>query len=135
MISDAGRVTQEDLEDALDDLAHDLGKYIHLPLSLLPETASADEFHEAAELALMRTRRASTGDQSAHDLWTAFRQEVGNELMAYPGWVELEQAVAKALGWTERLGGAYRTEDRMNLIYDLRAVAPAIRVLRGQIDG
>lgn len=134
-ISDACGVTQEDLEDALDDLAHDLGKYIHLPLSLLPDTASDDEFLEAATLALIRTRRAPTGDQSARELWVAFCQEVGNELVSYPGWIELEQTIANALDWTERLQDAARSESRTKLVADLRAVAPAIRVLRGQIDG
>ena len=128
-------MTQEDLEDALDDLAHDLGKYIHLPLSFLPPDATDDEVHNAAIIALNHTRRGPSGNQSARELWSDFCREVGNALADYSSWSNLERVVEKALSWTERTAGPFQPEFRDQLIEDLMAVAPAIRRLRGQIDG
>ncbi len=135
MISDASKVNTEDLEDALDDLAHDLGKYIHLPLSLLPNEATDSEFRAAAVKALLETRRGPSGTQSAQTIWSQFRDEVGNELEGKPGWTGVVQAVDHALAWASKIRVTAHELDRAELMNDLTAVTPAIRTLRSQLDG
>jgi hypothetical protein len=129
-IQDANVVTHEDLEDAVDDLAHDLGKYIHLPITLLPTDVDDVTFREAAHKALHQTRRGPNGSQSAASLWAAFQEEAGNELSMLEGWSELAGAVAQALTWTEAVSDTTQELNREALLTDLRAVTPAIRKLR-----
>ncbi len=77
----------DDILDDLDDLLHDLGKYIVLPISLLPDTATQDELRSALDTALFRTRRGPTGVQSAESIWTSFCEGSGNLIKEYPGFL------------------------------------------------
>ncbi|MEZ4432501.1 MAG: hypothetical protein R3F65_08820, partial [bacterium] len=52
------------LAEILDDLQHDLGKHLALPLRMLPRDASDDDVRAAARTALWRTRR---GPESSTD--------------------------------------------------------------------
>lgn len=115
-----------DLEDALAELAHDLGKYLRLPLAWLPADASDDDVRTAARQALLATRRAGDETIPAADIWAAFTQEVGDSLTRYPGWTTLTQRVERAFAWTGRLDGPL---DRAAVTADMSAVSPAIRSL------
>ena len=66
--------------ESLDDLAHDLGRHVRLPLALLPESASPAEVRAALERGVNRTRSGPTGVLGAAALLAAFRAEVPAEL-------------------------------------------------------
>lgn len=119
-----------DLEDALAELAHDLGKYVRLPLAWLPADASAADVRSAAEQALFATRRAGDQRTAAAQLWRDFRAEVGDHLTAFAGWAALCKAVETALAWADRLDAI----DRAQITADLSAVAPAIRRLLDEVS-
>ncbi|MCA9539880.1 MAG: hypothetical protein KC620_13375 [Myxococcales bacterium] len=121
----------QDLQDALDDLQHDLGKYIRLPLTMLPADADADAVRAAATTALLRTRRGADGPVSAEQLWLRFCDEADGALDALQGWARLTAAVDRALAWRAALDGRL---DRAVLTADLSAVGDAIRALRAELD-
>ena len=117
-----------DLEDALAELVHDLGKYLRLPLAWLPADASADDVRTAATQALFATRRAGSKTTAAAEIWGAFTDEVGEHLTHHAGWTTLTQAVARAFAWGDRLQDDAPI-DRAAITADMSAVSPAIRAL------
>lgn len=128
------RLNRTDLLDALSDLQHDLGKYLRLPLAMLPADADERAVRAAARDALRRTRRGPNGTTDAATLWSDFRVEVG----AVEGWAAaaaLAEAVERALAWDARLDDGAPL-DRAALTADLSAVSPAIRALMDAVaDG
>ena len=60
------------LIEALEDLAHDLGRHIRLPLALLPIDAPTTAVRDALERALYRTRCGPGGVWSADGLLAEF---------------------------------------------------------------
>jgi hypothetical protein len=114
----------------LDDLLHDLGKYIAFPLQMLPVDASTSEFREALYQAIHVTRTGPSGSQSASEIWQDFLQEGGNVLRGQPGWNVLLNTVEGALAWGERLRESAQPIDRAKANDDLRAVSSAIRDFR-----
>src|SRR5258705_320194 len=88
---------REALLDRVLDLQHDLGKYLRLPLRMLPGDAPANEVHAALREALLETRRAGAGVKSARSLWEAF---AGESAAALAG-----RECGGPLGWALR-GGA-----------------------------
>jgi hypothetical protein len=88
-----------DLLDALDDLAHDLGRHIRLPLALLPIDAPETEVAAAAERAVRRTRTGPRGVFGADELLTDFLAGVPAPLR--PACAPLEAAVATAVALVE----------------------------------
>ena len=126
-------VLEEKLE-LLDDLLHDLGKYIAFPLQMLPKDATDGEFRAALDQALHVTRKGPMGVQSASDIWLNFRQECGNDIEDDEGWSDLVSAVEQALLWSELLADMKQTLDREQATADLRAVSGAIRQFRDTIS-
>ncbi len=129
---------QDDLVDALLDLQHDLGKYLNLPLAMLPTDATDDDVRQAAHEALFRTRRGPDGRggpsqvTGAAEIWAAFLAEVGEALDERPVYGALRLAVDRAFAHGDALAAA----DPAALRADLGAVSPAIRaVLREVRDG
>ncbi len=110
---------KEELLEALFDLAHDLGKYLRLPLAWLPAEATEAEVREALERALLRTREGA-----ARALWDRFREETGGGAEGLDSFPALAAAVAQALSWEDRLAGPI---DRAAALHDLSAVGDAIR--------
>jgi len=100
---DNRQLSRDDLIDALLDLKHDLGKYIRLPVAMLPPNAAPDELRSAIDDALERTRRGPAGTRSAREIWRAFLDEAGAALERTAGLDPLTDAVerALALGATE----------------------------------
>ncbi len=126
------RVDRETLIEILEDVHHDLGKHLPLPLRLLPADADSAALRDAARTALLRTRRGADGATAAADLWADFVNELTPALgrplpAAGPAWVALVETMDRALAWGARLDGAL---DRAALMADLTAVGPAVdRVL------
>jgi len=110
------------------DLAHDLGKYLRLPLTMLPPSADQAQLRTALQMALLQTRRKQGQSVSARELWGGFRQELAPAFEGQPAFVALEAAVARALAWEDALSGA-RPLDRAAAERDLRAVGDAIERL------
>ena len=126
------RSDRDDLLDALADLQHDLGKYIAMPLRMLPVEADEAAVRDALERALRRTRSGREGVQSARDLWTAFVAEIPAGL---PALADLEAAVARALAWDTALDDGAAI-DRARLEADFEAVGAAARAAIGRLrDG
>ncbi len=118
-------MTADDLIDAVVDLQHDLGKYLRLPISMLPVDATPEAVRAAASEALLQTRRGPSGVTPAAEIWAAFVEEVAGALDQRPEFRRLSCAVAQALAHT----GATDSADPEELRADLGAVGPAIRAL------
>lgn len=125
-----GAVDRLDLEDALAELAHDLGKYLRLPLAWLPADAAPADVRAAAEKALFATLRSGGTQTSAAELWTRFLAEVDDHLAGFAHWPPLVDTVRTALGWGDRLDAI----DRAAITRDVSAVAPAIRALLDEVS-
>lgn len=121
-------MSDPDLEDALSDLAHDLGKGIHRPLAWLPAEADAGAVRAAVEEALFATRRRGDERTSAATLWGAFLAEVGPRTGA--AWAAMVAAVDRALAWGAWTGPL----DRAQVQADFAAVTPAIRAVLEEIE-
>lgn len=132
---DKNRLSRDDVLDALLDLKHDLGKYVRLPVAMLPDHASDAELLEALETSLLRTRSGPGGVRSAEDLWSEFADEVGDALDGYESARGLREAVGRALAWRDALGQAGRVVDRLAVEADLGAVGEAIQRLIEEVHG
>jgi hypothetical protein len=95
------------LRDVLDDLRHDLGKYLAMPLRMLPADASQAELRKALEEALHRTRRSPRGNQPAREIYAEARAELVKARANAQRLAALDAAVAMALDWERVL----RNED------------------------
>ena len=113
--------------DVLLDLQHDLGKYLRLPLAMLPADADDDALREAARVALLRTRRGPDETVPAATLWAHFIAEAGDPA-GTPAGDALIEAVERALAWAPRLEQPAPL-DKGALLRDLSAVTAAIRAL------
>jgi hypothetical protein len=114
-----------DLLEALEDLAHDLGRHIRLPLALLPIDAGPAQLHEAVERGVRRTRTGPRGSYSAEDLLADFASEVPERLR--PDLAELESAVSSAMAL---LDAEHPETSRDRISARLDAVGAAIANLR-----
>jgi hypothetical protein len=112
--------------ERVEALRHDLGKYLVLPVGMLPADAGRGALAEALDQALHRTRRDSAGVRGAGALWAEFAAELGTELAGSPGYGSLQSAVQRALGWAERLADPAAPLDRAQILRELRAVGEAI---------
>ena len=118
--------------DALMDLSHDLGKYLRLPLAMLPEDASPAEICVALETALLRTRVGPQGVRAAREIWLEIRAELAEPLAGNTGFEALESAVERALAWERALGGG--GIDRAALSADFEDVTLCIRALIEEVS-
>ena len=120
--------------DLLFDLLHDLGKYIRMPLSLLPDSAGEQEVRNALEQALMRTRSGSGEVHSARVIWETFISDSESGVTAFTCWIPLQSAVEDALSWGERLASQAPIA-RGEVMADFGRVPEAIRALIIEIRG
>ncbi|MFZ4580802.1 MAG: hypothetical protein ACOYOB_20665, partial [Myxococcota bacterium] len=86
-----------ELAEHLLDLQHDLGKYLRLPLDLLPATATPDQVRQAVWTALHATRRGAGRAVGARALWQAFLDAASDDWRDLSGAEALQQAVERAL--------------------------------------
>jgi hypothetical protein len=116
-----------DLLEAVEDLAHDLGRHIRLPLALLPIDAGPAQLREAVERGVRRTRTGPRGAYSAEDLLADFADEVPEALQ--PDLAELNAAVAAAMALLDA-HSAETTRDAISGRLD--AVGAAIAALQSR---
>lgn len=122
--------TREELLDELLDLQHDLGKYIQMPLSFLPQDASAAQLSTAVRKALFETRSGPDSVQSARSIWSAFESRFSAQLESYETFVHLRKVVERALAWESANGELNRDE----VSADLAAISPAIRNVIDEVN-
>lgn len=117
--------------ELLDDLQHDLGKHLRLPLAMLAPNSSKAQLHVAVQDALLRTRHGPNGVQSAEMLWQQFLQAAGPEFDSYPSARLARASVANALIWQNASADELQ---RSEIEADFLAVAQAIRELRAEVQ-
>lgn len=120
--------------DLLLDLKHDLGKYMMLPIALLPGDADAPALREALDRALRKTRSTRGVMRSAREIWQGFHDELASVLAPESGLDDLRLAVERALEWEHALA-AQGALDRAALERDFHAVQVAIAVLIDEARG
>lgn len=118
------------LSDILDDLQHDLGKHLALPVRMLPADADEATVRAAVHTALWRTRRGPSGVRDAASLWAEFRAALGEHLDP-AAFAPLTVAIERALAWRSRVEGPL---SRRAVEADLVAVGDAIWALRSELD-
>jgi len=132
---ESDQLSRDDVLDALLDLKHDLGKYLRMPLAMLPAEATESEVREALETALLKTRSGPKGVRTAEDLWSAFTEEVGSALDGYEATAGLREAVARALEWKDALARQDTVVDREQVQADMSAVGEAIQRTIEEVHG
>jgi hypothetical protein len=106
----ADQAKREELVDILVDLKHDLGKYLRLPLALLPLQADQQQLRLALQTALFATRKDRESTRSARSIWDTFVAEVEPEWLLQDEAVHLRQCVEHALDWELRLQSNHEIE-------------------------
>lgn len=131
-------MTAEATLELLLDLKHDLGKYLLLPLALLPRSADDRAVREALERALLctRTRRVAGGEEveSARAIWQRFASELADCEVASTRVAEVAAVVERALAW-ERVLLQPGALEREAIERDLGAVQSAIARLIDEVRG
>jgi hypothetical protein len=130
---DNGKKSQTDIVDAILDVKHDLGKYIRMPIAMLPVDAPDDAVRHATIQALRRTRVGPSGVRSARSIWGDFAAEVTPSLGGEQAFVALSEAVARALAWEARAAGD-APMDRGSLEADFAAVGARIQELLNEVS-
>lgn len=121
--------TREEMLDILFDLKHDLGKYVRLPLAMLPAGASDKEVVEAVRHALFATRTGPAGTRPARAIWDDFVAEAKGTLEVRTGWPRLQSSVAAALAWETRVHDRATAVSRTEVERDLASVSESIQAL------
>lgn len=124
---------KEEWLDCLWELEHDLGKYLNLPVTWLPEDAAPREVEEAVRAALFETRSSPRGVRSAREIWDGFARECEELLKTASRGEALVRAVDKALAWQDKLQAAPAHRDAVTA--DFAGVAEAIRALIEEVGG
>jgi len=132
MIDNGGRGKTE-IVDAILDVKHDLGKYLRMPIAMLPADSPDPLVREALIQALRRTRTGPRGPRSARSIWDAFSAEVAEALGKEPAFAALAQAVARALAWEDRAAAAAPI-DRSSVEADFAAVGARIQELLQEVS-
>lgn len=110
---------REELLETLDELQHDLGKHLLMPVALLPQTASHVDLRDAVDRGLRQVAA-----------WRAFGQGSGRSLAGDQAFAVVDARVAAAAQW-----GVAEHLDRSRVQADFAAVGEAIRAWRRQVSG
>jgi hypothetical protein len=130
---DNGKRGQTEIVDAMLDVKHDLGKYIRMPIAMLPADAPDALVRAALLQALQRTRSGPRGVRSARFIWDAFCAEAAEVLKEEPAFAALTEAVARALAWEDRAAAA-EPIDRSSVEADFAAVGARIQELLDEVS-
>jgi hypothetical protein len=125
--------TKEALSESLFDLKHDLGKYIRLPVSMLPKDASWDEVVIQAERGVLHTRKGPAGEIAAVALFENFASEWGERLAAVDEYWGVERAVSDAHALLDRIRRNEPGLSRGEVEQTLGAVSSAIQLLMEEV--
>ena len=120
------------LAELLDDLRHDLAKYLALPLRMLPRDADAAALRRALIDALVHTRRSGGRSTSARELYARARAELVAAQADPVRLGALDQAVAAALAWESALAGDAPLP-RARIEADLAAVGERLDAWAGEV--
>lgn len=130
-------MTSEATLELLLDLKHDLGKYLLLPLSLLPRAADDAALRDALERALLRTRTRKVAGQEqvqgAREIWQAFAVELAGSGLPRAQLTGVDAAVERALQWERALQARDAVLERAAIERDLGAVQSAIAQLIDEV--
>jgi hypothetical protein len=130
---DNGKRGQTEIVDAVLDVKHDLGKYIRMPIAMLPAGAPDAAIRAALLQALLRTRTGPNGALSARSIWDAFSAEVAEALQEEPAFAALAESVVRALAWEDKAAAA-EPIDRSSVEADFAAVGARIQELLNEVS-
>lgn len=125
----------EELAETLYDLKHDLGKYIKLPLALLPKDATKLEVAQAVCRGVNETRSGPRGVISAKTLIDEFDVEWGEVLTDISTYDTLKRVVARAIACATKAADDPDALSRDEVMADLAGVSEAIAVLISEVEG
>ncbi len=125
--------TENPALEALDQLKHDLGKYIRMPVAFLAPDASKQDLKQALEMALLQTRSGGGAAQSAKEIWQDFVTENSSTLEGHIGFTELTSAVEDALAWEVALSDESRL-DQAAITRDLGQISVLISSLMRELS-
>ncbi len=86
----------DNIVDLLYDLKHDLGKYIVLPVAMLPASSDSSAVKKALYNALYKTRVKGDESVSALQIWNGYKYKIKKQLSCEL-WSLLNGAVDKVL--------------------------------------
>jgi hypothetical protein len=125
---------REALLETLYDLKHDLGKYIKLPVALLPQDAPGTELSEQVIRAVRETRKGPSGTRSAKQLFTQFVDEWGGALDGLPSYERLKRFLDDAEQLAVRAEQSPSSISRREVESVLFAVADEIGALLTEVE-
>ncbi len=126
---------REALLEALYDLKHDLGKYIRLPVTLLPKDAAREDLVHQTRKAVFETRQGPDGVLSAEEVFKRFAAEWDAVARAFNGYGTVREALARAVLWGERVADPTARWERDDLVRDLSRVGAAIQAWIQEVSG
>lgn len=83
--------------ECIDDLRHDLAKYLRQPLAYLPKDAPQEAVESAIDRALLETRRGPQGARPAAEIWHELQSKLSAEFRATREFNTLQLRVESAL--------------------------------------
>ena len=119
--------------EALDQLKHDLGKYMRMPVAFLSPDASKEDLKQALEMALLQTRSSAQGYQKASEIWGNFLKDWGASFDEHQTFQRLVSTVENALSWE----AALEDDSRLNqteITRDLSQVNQVISTLMDELS-
>jgi hypothetical protein len=122
-------MAHEELEDVLDTLCHDLGKYLLMPISMLPRDAGPDALRAALCRALHETRRGPGGVETAREIYEAGHAQLRALGATDAQLAPLRAAMQRALACEAWLSDPAREPSREVLLTELGAVRDALTAL------
>ena len=122
-----------ELIEHIEDLEHDLGKYLLLPLAMLPHDASSKMVVDAALQGLLRTRSHNGQSQTALELFEQFQRVFEAQCEPLSHWQSLVEAMKVAWAWHKKLQDGEVVVARKAIESDFRAVGQAIRRLKAEV--
>jgi hypothetical protein len=122
------------LAELLDDLRHDLAKYLSLPLRMLPRDAGSAAVRAALIDALRHTHRSGRETTSARELYARSRARLVQAQASPARLRALDAAVATALAWEAALDRDEPLE-RAQIEAELAAVGAQIDAWLDEVAG
>jgi hypothetical protein len=126
--------TKEALLESLYDLKHDLGKYIKMPVSMLPKDAKWDEVTVQAVKAILETRKGQSGVISAKMLFDQFAAEWETRLAGNEAYQQIAFSVQVAVALVGRIERHDAGLSREGVEQTLGAVTVAISKLQDEVE-
>jgi hypothetical protein len=126
--------TKEALLESLYDLKHDLGKYIKMPVAMLPKDASWDEVTAQVRKAVHKTRKGQSGEISAATLFQRFVDEWEQHLASNKAYQQVALSVEAAIELNDRVEQCEPGLTRAEIEQVLGAVSIAISSLMDEVN-